>query len=167
MLGDAGIGGFGIDAVAKCSGVAKTTIYRHWPNVNQLLVEALDSLIAPLPTPNTGSLRKDLHLFLADLVPVINDPRTVAMLLDVLRASLFDPDLERIHSALMEERKKPVVTIVELAKGRGELPSDADAKLVIELIEGALFAQRFLRHALIDDQLIDQIIDRVILVING
>ena len=167
VLGNVGIDGFGVDAVSRVSGVAKTTIYRHWPNVTQLLVEALDAMVAPIPTPNTGSFRHDLHHFLVDLVPVVNDPRTASMLLDVLRSSLVDPEFERVHSALMAERKKPVITVLELAKRRGEVSSDVDAKLVTEFIEGAIFARRFLRRELIDERAIDEILDMLMLIIDG
>ena len=30
LLSQSGLSGLSIDEVAKCSGVAKTTIYRHW-----------------------------------------------------------------------------------------------------------------------------------------
>src|SRR5437899_1011281 len=32
LLSEAGLGGVSVDAVSKRSGVAKTTIYRHWPS---------------------------------------------------------------------------------------------------------------------------------------
>ena len=37
LLAEAGVVGFNVDAVARRSGVARTTIYRHWPDANELL----------------------------------------------------------------------------------------------------------------------------------
>ena len=37
------------------SGVSVATIYRHFPSVHGLLVDALHAMIDPVPTPNTGS----------------------------------------------------------------------------------------------------------------
>jgi AcrR family transcriptional regulator len=42
LLTEAGLGGLTIDDVSKPSGVARTTIYRHWPNRNALIVDAAE-----------------------------------------------------------------------------------------------------------------------------
>src|SRR6516162_10898962 len=40
LMFEEGIGGVSVDEVARRSGVAKTTIYRHWPSRSALLVDA-------------------------------------------------------------------------------------------------------------------------------
>ena len=63
-LDEHGYGGFSIDAVARRSGVHKTTIYRRWPTREALLVYALDTRSdRDVSIPNTGSLRQDLRQF--------------------------------------------------------------------------------------------------------
>ena len=66
---DAGVDGFSVDEVARRSGVAKTTIYRHFPSAKELLVAALDQFMTAPPTPDTGSLRTDLLEYLASVRP--------------------------------------------------------------------------------------------------
>src|SRR5918994_5565425 len=57
-LDEHGYNGFSIEAVARRSGVHKTTIYRRWPTREALLVYALDSRSdRDVQVPNTGSLR--------------------------------------------------------------------------------------------------------------
>ncbi len=56
-----GLGGVSIDEVARASGVAKTTIYRHWPTRAALLIDACSQLGGPHEAPDTGSLRGDLY----------------------------------------------------------------------------------------------------------
>ena len=36
-----GVPGFSIDEICRRSGIAKTTIYRHWPSVHDLLVDTV------------------------------------------------------------------------------------------------------------------------------
>lgn len=79
----AGVRGFNIDEVARRSGVAKTTIYRHFPNPNELLVAALDGAITVPPTPNTGSLRGDLLEFLASVLPIFTNPTVRALSFEI------------------------------------------------------------------------------------
>jgi AcrR family transcriptional regulator len=43
------VAGLAIEAVAADAGVAKTTVYRRWPNKAALIIDALDSLNEPLP----------------------------------------------------------------------------------------------------------------------
>src|SRR5271157_53993 len=44
LMSEAGLGGVSIDAVSKRSGVAKTTIYRHWPSRSALLLDACSKM---------------------------------------------------------------------------------------------------------------------------
>src|ERR1700731_1150267 len=67
LMSEAGIGGVSIDEVSRRSGVAKTTIYRHWPSRSALLLDACSRLGSPQAPPDTGSLRGDLTLLVGFL----------------------------------------------------------------------------------------------------
>jgi len=58
---ETGLSGLTIDDIFRCSAVAKTTIYRHWPNRSALVIDACsrmtDGEVAP---PDSGSLEGDL-----------------------------------------------------------------------------------------------------------
>src|ERR1700677_2081100 len=60
LLSQGGISGVSVDEVSRRSGVAKTTIYRHWPSRSALLLEACMQFAPRLQAPNTGSLKGDL-----------------------------------------------------------------------------------------------------------
>src|SRR3569623_2852412 len=60
QLTEGGIGGFSIDELARRSGVAKTTIYRHWPSRSALLIDACSRLRGAAEPPDTGTLRGDI-----------------------------------------------------------------------------------------------------------
>ena len=72
---DDGLGAVTIDEVARRSGVAKTTVYRHFPTKPELLVAALDQLVGPPVAPDTGSLVGDLTAFLRSVHPIFADDR--------------------------------------------------------------------------------------------
>src|SRR5215831_10322458 len=67
LLQDEGLSGVSVDEIVRRSGVAKTTIYRHWPTRSALLLDACSRLSARPPVPETGSLKGDLTA-LAELV---------------------------------------------------------------------------------------------------
>ena len=54
--------------VAEDTGVARTTIYRHWPDATALLLDAIDRVVRPhVPTRITDNLEADLMTALTNL----------------------------------------------------------------------------------------------------
>src|SRR5512132_695784 len=56
-----GYAGLSVEAVADRAGVHKTTVYRRWGTLQQLVTDALLAHVsAKVPQPDTGTLRSDL-----------------------------------------------------------------------------------------------------------
>ena len=146
LLLERGVRAFTVDEVARRSGVAKTTIYRHFDSGEQLIVCSLDAMVEPFPTPNTGSLRGDLEAYCAITSDMTSDPGVRRVVLDLLAASAGNPELAKIKRAMLEERQEPIRTIVQLAIARGEVPAELDPHLAAELAE-APFLSHLLMHA--------------------
>ena len=51
-----------MERIADRAGVHKTTIYRHWPEREALLAEALEGHLEPPPLADAGSVRGDLSV---------------------------------------------------------------------------------------------------------
>lgn len=135
ILLDTGVTGFTVDEVARRSGVAKTTIYRHFDSSAQLIVSGLDSIIAPFPTPNTGSLRGDLRSYCEITSQITCNPQLRLLMLELLAAATQNPELAETKRAMFSERMGPVRTIVQLAMARGEIKSEIDPEFAAELAE--------------------------------
>ena len=60
VLGESGIAGLSIEAVAARAGVGKATIYRRWESKEELILAALAIMSPAGPVPDTGSLEGDL-----------------------------------------------------------------------------------------------------------
>src|ERR1700761_1847970 len=67
LLGESGVGGFSVDEVARRSGVAKTTIYRHWPTREALVIDACSRISDEQEVPDTGTLEGDLAAILTNI----------------------------------------------------------------------------------------------------
>lgn len=86
---DRGYADLTVEAVASRAGVNKTTIYRRWSTLEDLLVETLTTWsLDAIPIPETGSIESDLLATGRELATVLNDGvgRQVAAL--VLTAGL-------------------------------------------------------------------------------
>ncbi|MGD2059269.1 MAG: TetR/AcrR family transcriptional regulator [Acidimicrobiia bacterium] len=162
LLLDGGLDAFNVEAVASVSGAARSTIYRHWPEPRDLLVEALTAMGRELDVPDTGSLHTDLVESLAQVRPILNDPRTRRLMLDVTRAAATDPEIERIRQTANRERRQPIQIILQRAIARGEIDPEIDLTLATHLIEGPLLSATVMQNRPVPDEDATELIDRIV-----
>src|SRR4051812_13876141 len=79
LLFERGYGGTTVDEISRRSGVAKTTIYRHWPTRTGLLREACSTIGTPLDKPETGNVKEDLTTVLRQLASLLRSARWTAV----------------------------------------------------------------------------------------
>jgi AcrR family transcriptional regulator len=160
---DLGIGRFAVDEVARRSGVAKTTIYRHFPEAKALLVAALDAAMHAPPVPDTGSLRNDLLAYLDSVRPHFADRRLRTLFFELFIAAERDPELQRLSGELLSSRAAPTSAIYEHARARGELGAGIDYPTMLDVVQGPLVLRSLMRPdsllALDLDAMADRIID--------
>ena len=142
LLGETGLGGVSVDEVARRSGVAKTTIYRHWPTRSALLLDACSKLTARPAVPDTGSLRGDL-VALAETVAERLSGRWSAVLPSVIDAAERDPELAQLHAQLHTDMMSAFRVVIARAQDNGELAKGTVASDLIGAIVGPLFYRRW------------------------
>jgi len=151
-----------IEAIAAASGVAKSTIYRHWPTREQLCIDAYRSVVQPQETPNTGVTRDDLVTLLARLTDGLTTSPWARILPSLIDAAERDTDIAAFHRELTRHRRVPIRTVLELGQQRGDVPVGVDLDYVIDLLSAPLFYRRFIYHADNDRSLVEQIVDDVL-----
>ena len=165
LLGEVGHGGTTIEAVAERSGVAKTTIYRHWPRRAELLVDALYSRVEHAELVLSGDVRTDLLAIAGGLAGKLRNPTWSRMMATLIDAAESDPEIAELSSAFTQQRRELVRSVLDQAVGRGELRADADTDLAAQLIGGTLFYKRLiLRRPAADDELealVDHVLDGI------
>src|SRR5215468_6171776 len=75
LLTETGLGGSSVDEVSRRSGVAKTTIYRHWPTRSDLVIEACSKMGTPAEVPDTGNFRGDIEMLMAGIAERLRSAR--------------------------------------------------------------------------------------------
>jgi AcrR family transcriptional regulator len=139
LVAEAGVAGFNVDAVAKRAGVARTTIYRHWPDPNQLLFDTFACMGEKLPHPETGDLAADLTAGYGHLVQALAQSEWGRMLPAMLDATFRDPALTPLLQAFTDARRQPTRDVIGRAIERGDLPADVDVERIIDRIAGPIF----------------------------
>jgi AcrR family transcriptional regulator len=130
-----GIAGFRYEEVAELAGVHRTSVYRNWPDREELIVEALLQYVDDLGSiADTGELRTDLADFLMTLAESLDRP-TVRALERAIQATDESPAVHRTATRILEGRAAAMRRRLDLAIDRGELPP-VDYSLLGEMITG-------------------------------
>ena len=159
LISDGGIGAFSIDAVAARSGVAKTTIYRHWATRSDLLADVVASLHQDHETPDEGSLRADLAVILARLAHELATQDWAKNLTALIGEAEHDDELAAMHREMTYHFHTPTLTALSRARDRGELRPDVDIDLASEFVSGAFFYRRLVLHGSNSSEEVDRLVD--------
>lgn len=143
LIFERGLSGASVDEVSRRSGVAKTTIYRHWPSRADLLRDACTSIGTPQDVPDTGSFRTDMTELMMKLAELLRSARWTSVLPSIIDAAERDPDIAAMYSTLQKGYSAPFEEIIQRAVRRRELPHDIDAATLIAGLVGPLFYRRW------------------------
>jgi AcrR family transcriptional regulator len=162
LLFERGYAGATVDEISRRSGVAKTTIYRHWPTRTDLLRNACSALGTPLETPDGGNFAADMMALMTNLASLLRSAKWTSVLPSIIDAAERDPDIAAMYSKLQQGYSAPFATLIQRAKRKGELPRDADEAMLIAALTGPLFYRRWFSREPLTDDFARQIVRRVL-----
>jgi len=140
LLLEQGRAGVTIPAVAARAGVAASSVYRRFGDLDKLLVDVLlDQAEAALPIPDTGSFRGDAVALLEGVRELLASP--LGRIFAEVVMAWQGPDDGPKRSAYWTQRLSLAAVIVERGMERGELAAGSDPRLVLELMLGPLHAR--------------------------
>jgi len=162
LVAELGVERTTIDEIANRSGVAKTTIYRHFDSKQALVVEAVH-MCTPIPiVTDTGSLRDDLISCFSGMTKASFEGRLGDMMLSLMDAAQRDPELGRLVRGQAEQRRRFAKSVVERAVQRGQLPADLDVDLFVTLLSGPLVYTKLVRRQRVTEELVTAVVDSVL-----
>lgn len=162
LLGESGVSGFTIDEVARRSGVAKTTIYRHWSAREALVLEAASRISAAVEVPDTGSVQGDVTVILNNLGGLLGTARWSSVVPSIVDVAERDPEFAAVHGRIQRGHASPLREVLVRAAGRGELPATTDPAHVISALIGPLYYRRWFSREPIDEQFVARLVSDVI-----
>lgn len=149
ILRDEGYVGLTMERVAAESGVAKTTLYRHWPTKAALCMDLyLEEAGREIHDPDTGDVARDLRQIVASVVRL--QTKTVAgpAFVGLIAEAQINPASREAFLAEFAERRRDITRrILKRAVRRGEVRADVDIDLVIDVIGGATTFRLLQGHA--------------------
>ena len=159
LLTETGLGELTIDDISRRSGVAKTTIYRHWPNRSALVIDACSRMTdGEQAPPDTGSLDGDLRAILTNIADLLGTARWSSILPSIVDAAERDPEFAGIHSRIQHGHAAPLKAALDRAALRGEIPPATDRNGSAAALLGPLFYRRWFAREQINAEFVEVII---------
>ena len=155
LLIQQGAGEVTASRIAQETGVARTTIYRHWPDQSHLLLDTIDSLVAPhAPTTLTNNLELDLITGLTNLRTRMNRHPFRQIFAALLDLANQDQTLGAAQQRFVNGVLQPINDVLNAALERGDLSSEVDLPKALAALAGPLFHQHIMLRESIEDRLV-------------
>jgi AcrR family transcriptional regulator len=162
VLQSEGMSAVNIERVSAESGVAKTTIYRHWEGRAELVFDALESLMEQAPWPHTALLRDDLLVGLTGLSDGLRDSLWASVLPSMMAAAAHDEHVAELAREFAARRRSGLEQRLQRAIDDGEIAADTNVGLLTSEIVGPLFYRRYMSQQPWTDELLAEHIDRLV-----
>jgi AcrR family transcriptional regulator len=162
LLSEAGLAGASVDAIARRSGVAKATIYRHWPTRSALLLDACSKLGGKSDIPDRGGLHADMKALAEMLAHQLRSARWATILPSIIDAAERDPETAKLHAGLHAGFTTGFLAAIERGRARGELPPGHEPADIVAAVMGPLFYRRWFSREPLDAIFVAGVVDRAV-----
>jgi AcrR family transcriptional regulator len=139
--GEHNLGEFALaEGIAERAGVGKETLYRWWRSKTEVLLEALGEYgEQAIPIPATGSLARDLTIFMRETSAAL-DPPTRRILRTLAAAAAADTGAaSKVRDQFLARRRAALAAVLQPARDRGELPAEPTIATLLDLVFGSLW----------------------------
>ncbi|PKV83209.1 TetR/AcrR family transcriptional regulator [Streptomyces sp. TLI_146] len=161
LISERGYGNFTVGDVAARAGVADSSIYRRWGNLETLLTDvALTRLNARSPMPDTGSLAGDLRTYAAQVAREITGPDGLAVLRLAVALSNRGQQGLQAGDKLRAERTRQLQSMLDRARERGEDAPDAFG--VMDHILAPMYIRVLFDMGPLTPEYVDGLVDRLL-----
>ena len=160
VICERGFSGASIDAISKRSGVARSTIYRHWPSREDLLLEAVRVLLGRSESFEPTELRKDLISIATFLSTSLATEPTGTIVASLIAEARRDQEVAKLHERFVKQRLEVATRMIEAAIERGDLPpGTVPASMATDLAAPIFFKALAMRETPEPDW-IESLVDR-------
>lgn len=145
--------------IAQETGVARTTIYRHWPDQSSLLLDTVNTVVSPhAPTVVTDDLAADLTTALTNLRTRMTKRPFRQIFAALLTYANHDRTFVAAQQRFVNGVLQQVHDILTAGIDRGELPASLDIAESSASLAGPLFHQ----HVMLQERITDDVIARTV-----
>jgi AcrR family transcriptional regulator len=150
-----------VESLAAKTGVAKTTIYRRWPNKAAVVMDAFMERLLRTQFPPTDKATDSIRLQMRGMAKAFRS-KDGAVLKSLLAEAQFDAELAMaFRERWTLPRRKIALAVFQKAISQGELRPDIDLEATIDLLYAPMYYRLQMGTAPLSDAYIDEIFDQV------
>jgi AcrR family transcriptional regulator len=150
-----------VESIAAKTGVAKTTIYRRWPNKAAIVMDAFMERLLRTQFPVTERALDSIRLQMHSMARAFRS-KDGAVLKALLAEAQFDAELATaIRERWTLSRRKLALAVFQRAVSQGDLRPDIDLEATIDLLYAPMYYRLQMGTAPLSDAYIDEIFDQV------
>lgn len=161
LIEDVGVRSVTIDAIAGGAGVSKATIYRRWASKEDVIVDAIASLVTPVLLPETGDIREVLIAAMKRLQALLSSTAAGAVFPWLIGEIASGSEVGRRYAeAAVRPPRRLIATLIAQAIESGRLRQDLDVQLALDMVTGPVLLRRLLGDGEpVGEEFIDLILD--------
>jgi AcrR family transcriptional regulator len=168
-----GFDSLSVEGVAARAGVAKTTIYRRWPNAWAIVMDAFLAEVTRLAPIQARATARDSLAASMRLLARAYRGRPGKLLRPLLGRAQVEQDLrEEVRTRWVEPRRQAAREVIRRGIEAGELRADLDADVMLDALYGPLYHrllvpyeealdQQHVNDSPLSDAYIDALVDTV------
>jgi AcrR family transcriptional regulator len=129
-----------MERLAARSGVGKTTVYRRWKSLADLVSDLLDEANNAWPMPQTVSdnIAEDLRTLYRNWISGMSGAGRIIPML--IAEGVQNPQLASLlHKRFILPRRRIAIAMLDRAKQRGEISKSCDSQSAIDMLMGRMW----------------------------
>ncbi|MBU1494972.1 MAG: TetR/AcrR family transcriptional regulator [Actinobacteria bacterium] len=162
LAAESGISACTFEAISERSGIARSTLYRHWKNSSELVADAIRSQSVERVAADTGTLRDDMLHWMLELGRALEGSTWGAMVPQLVAAASTDPDMEAIQRRNSQYHRSIDIEIIERARQRGEIEKGIDSYHAAVMFTAPIFYRYLVARQPIDARWIASHVDQTV-----
>ena len=150
-----------VDAIVARSGVAKSTIYRHWESRDDILTDVVEAVAprAPVIDPSEP-FEATLRQFVREVISIFNDPQRARVIPAIMLLKTTEPAIDEINNRLERERADTVTVLLRRGQDEGQLDADLEPSEAIAALIGPVLFAHLGDSITLDSAFADRLVDR-------
>jgi AcrR family transcriptional regulator len=144
--------------VAEHTGVSRPTLYRHWPNPEELVFEALAQIVTTWEFSGPGRLGDELIAEIERRRSELSQPAVRMAFTTVVSRALRDPAAAELRDRLIDGISDSLRESVAAGIARGELHAGLDPEILTAQVMGAMVWRSFVTDGRVSPGFIEQIV---------
>jgi AcrR family transcriptional regulator len=163
LMAEHGVHALRMDDVADRAGVGKATIYRRYRSKEELVTDAVGALVSEIEIPDSGSTRTDLLVLMREAVELYSGSLAAGLMPTVIDEMSRNAEFAAVaRDRVLTARRAALRSVFDRGVLRGDLRSDLDVELALDVLGGAVFYRLLVTGGPIDERLAENVVDLIL-----